>query len=147
MDLQDLYANVQEVVRLGEMPPDKAKQPKESEKKILLQWLESQLTGKTAKALAEKLSRFEYGNVVSHEDLFSGKYADLLGYTLDRRWLISEFIFNEKINRLLNYRPTRKIYGTTYQVQETAEFIGAPKRSMETSSEEPSQTRFCYRKK
>ena len=127
VDLQDLYANVQEVVRLGEMPPDKAKQPKETEKKILLQWLESQLTGKTAKALAEKLSRFEYGNVVSHEDLFSGKYADLPGYTLDRRWLISEFIFNEKINRLLNYRPTRKIYGTTYQVQGDSGVHWSPK--------------------
>ena len=65
--------------------------------------------------------------VVSHEDLFSGKYADLPGYTMDRRWLISEFIFNEKINRLLNYRPTRKIYGTTYQVQGDSGVHWSPK--------------------
>ena len=44
VDLQDLYANMQEVIQLGEMPPEKAKQPKETEKKILLQWLESRLT-------------------------------------------------------------------------------------------------------
>ena len=41
VDLQDLYSNMQEVIQLGEMPPEKAKQPKETEKKILLQWLES----------------------------------------------------------------------------------------------------------
>ncbi|MBL64346.1 MAG: hypothetical protein CMI30_13185, partial [Opitutae bacterium] len=127
VDLQDLYANMQEAIQLGEMPPEKAKQPKQPEKKVLLHWLESQLAGKAAKALAEKLARFEYGNVVSHEDLFSGKYADLPGYTLDRRWLISEFIFNEKINRLLNYRPTRKIYGTTYQVQGDSGVHWSPK--------------------
>ena len=127
VDLQELYANMQEVVQLAEMPPKKAKQPNEADRKILLQWLDTQLTGKAAKALAEKLARFEYGNVVSHEDLFSGKYADLPGYTLDRRWLISEFIFNEKINRLLNCRPTRKIYGTTYQVQGDSGVHWSPK--------------------
>ena len=127
VDLQDLYANMQEVIQLGEMPPEKAKQPKETEKKILLQWLESQLTGDASKALAEKLARFEYGNVTSHEDLFSGEYEDLPGYSQDRRWLISEFIFNEKINRLLNYRPTRKIYGTTYQVHGDSGVHWSPK--------------------
>ena len=34
----------------------------------------------------------------------------------DRRWMISEFIFNEKVNRLLDYKPTRTIYGTSYEV-------------------------------
>ena len=98
------------------MPPEEEKQPSESEKKILKQWLDSQLTGKAAKALAEKLERFEYGNVVNHEDLFSGEYADLPRYSHDRRWMISEFIFNEKVNRLLDYKPTRTIYGTSYEV-------------------------------
>ena len=117
VDLQDLFGNVQEVVKLGEMPPEKSKkQPTKAEQKILLQWLDSQLTGKAAKALAEKLQRFEYGNVVKHDDLFSGDFADLPGFTHDRRWMVSEFIFNEKANRLLDYKPTRNIYGKTYQV-------------------------------
>ena len=117
VDLQDLFANMQEVVQLEEMPPEKAKKhPSKAEQKILLQWLNSQLTGKAAKALAEKLQRFEYGNVVKHEDLFSGEYADLPGFTHDRRWMISEFIFNEKTNRLLDYKPSRTIYGTTQEV-------------------------------
>ena len=105
----------------------KAKQPNEAERKILLQWLNSQLTGKAAKALAEKLRRFEYGNVISHENLFSGKYAEAPGYTPDRRWLISEFIFNEKINRLLNYHPTRTIYGTAQSVQGDSGVHWSPK--------------------
>ena len=93
VDRHELYINVQEVIRLAEMPPENAKQPNEAARKILLHWLNRQLTGKAALALAEKLWRFEYGNVITHEDLFSGKYAEEPGYTPDRRWLISEFIF------------------------------------------------------
>ena len=127
VDRQELFRKVQEVIRLAEMPPKKAKQPKEADRKILLQWLNSQLTGKASKALAEKLRRFEYGNVISHENLFSGKYAEAPGYTPDRRWLISEFIFNEKINRLLNYHPTRTIYGTAQSVQGDSGVHWSPK--------------------
>ena len=116
VDRQKLFSDVQQVIQLGEMPPEEEKQPSESEKLILKQWLNSQLTGKAANALAEKLERFEYGNVVKHEDLFSGEYADLPGYSYDRRWMISEFIFNEKVNRLLDYKPTRTIYGSSYEV-------------------------------
>ncbi|MBO53125.1 MAG: hypothetical protein CMJ69_20380 [Planctomycetaceae bacterium] len=124
---QTLFAKVQDVVQLGDMPPENAKQPSDAERKVLLQWLNSQLTGKAAKALAEKLRRFEYGNVVDHKDLFSGKYADRLGYTPDRRWLTSEFIFNERINRLLDYHPTRKIYGKTLPVQGDSGVHWSPK--------------------
>lgn len=127
VDRQALLGKVQAVVRLGEMPPEKAKQPSDAQRKILLQWLDSQLTGEAAKALAEKLLRFEYGNVVDHKDLFSGEYADLPGYTADRRWLISEFIFNERINRLLDYHPSRTIYGTTQQVQGDSGVHWSPK--------------------
>ena len=127
VDRQALVGTMQDVVHLGEMPPEEAKQPSDAERKVLLQWLNSQLTGEAAKALAEKLLRFEYGNAVDHNDLFSGEYADLPGYTPDRRWLISEFIFNEKINRLLDYHPTRKIYGKTYQVQGDSGVHWSPK--------------------
>ena len=127
VDQQGLFRQVQEVVHLSEMPPEDARQPTDSERKILLQWLTSQLTGKAAKALAEKLQRFEYGNVVDHVELFSGKNANLPGYTDDRRWLISEFIFNEKINRLLDYQPARTIYGASQQVQGDSGVHWSPK--------------------
>ncbi len=111
-----LFEKMQDVISLGEMPPADSEQPTKDERELLSQWLNSQLTGQTAKALEEKLQRFEYGNVVDHDDLFSGKYSSLPGFTNDRRWIVSEFIFNDKMNRLLNYSPTRSIYGKSYDV-------------------------------
>ena len=116
VDLQKLYGTAKDVVHFEDMPPAKAKQPSQEERKTLMRWLDSQLTGEASKALAEKLLRFEYGNVVKHEDLFSGEHAHLPGYTHDRRWMISEFIFNEKANRLLDYKPSRTVYGVPRQV-------------------------------
>jgi len=127
VDRQDLFVLSKQVLHFGEMPPRKAKQPSDAERAILMKWLESQVSGDAAKALAEKLKRFEYGNVVDHEDLFSGEYADLPAYTPDRRWLISEFIFNEKVNRLLDYHPTRTIYGEQHQVRGDSGIHWSPK--------------------
>lgn len=127
VDRQKLFGKMKDAVHLGEMPPEDAKQPSDAERKILQRWLDSQLTGEAAEALAEKLLRFEYGNVVNHEDLFSGEYANVPSYTPDRRWLISEFIFNERINRLLDYQSTRAIYGTTYQVRGDSGVHWSPK--------------------
>lgn len=127
IDRQSLLRKVQNVIHLNEMPPEEAKQPNEHERKILLQWVDNQLTGDASKALTEKLLRFEYGNVINHKELFSGKHANLKGYTSDRRWLISEFIFNEKINRLLDYHPNRTIYGTTQLVQGDSGIHWSPK--------------------
>ncbi len=127
VEQQKLFAKVQRVIQLSEMPPSEAQQPTSAERKLVLGWLENQLTGQAAKALSEKLMRFEYGNVVDHHDLFSGDYAHLPGSTPDRRWLISEFIFTEKINRLLNYQPTRKVYGTNQSVQGDSGVHWSPK--------------------
>ena len=52
VDRQELFRKAQEVIRFSEMPPQKAKQPSEVDRKILLQWLNSQLTGKAARFLA-----------------------------------------------------------------------------------------------
>ena len=38
VDRQDLFRKVQKVIRLSEMPPEKAKQLNEADRKILLQW-------------------------------------------------------------------------------------------------------------
>ena len=48
--------------------------------------------------------------------------------------MISEYIFNEKANRLLDYKPSRSIYGTTQKSRETAVFIGAPNRTRQQVS-------------
>jgi mono/diheme cytochrome c family protein len=127
VDQQKLYANAKAALQIKEMPPEKAKQPSAAERAILMQWLNSQLTGDAAKALTEKLLRFEYGNVVNHEDLFSGKYANLPASSPDRRWVLSEYIFNEKVNSLLDYRPSRTIYGKQYPVDGDSGVHWSPK--------------------
>lgn len=112
VDLQKILAESKEQVHFEDMPPEDAKsQPTKEERALLIKWLDTQISGDVAKALAEKLKRFEYGNSVDHSELFSGKHASLPASTPDRRWLVSEFIFNEKVNRLLDYKPSRNIFG------------------------------------
>lgn len=111
VERQTVFAKAQEVVRLKQMPPSEANQPSKPERKLLLSWLSNQLTGEEARKLAEKLRRPEAGNYINHQDLFSGEFADLPGYSPDRRWLISEFIFDAKINDLINHVGVRKIDG------------------------------------
>ncbi len=105
----DLLNRVQEQVYFGEMPPKKKAQPTEAERGLLTEWLGKELRAHGASNLEEKLRKPEFGNVVDHGKLFSGKYKDLPGSTPDRRWLISEFIFDAKMNRLLEYTPQRDI--------------------------------------
>ena len=112
----DLLNRVQEQVYFGEMPPKKKEQPTEAERKLLAAWVSGELRAHNASKLEDKLRMPEYGNVVDHEKLFSGKYAGLPGYTPDRRWLISEFIFDAKFNRLLEHTPNRNIDGKRQSV-------------------------------
>jgi hypothetical protein len=128
VDLQKLFEASREALRLGEMPPEEAEsQPDREERELLMQWLEGHVSGDAAAALAEKLKRFEYGNVVDHGELFSGKHGELPGYTADRRWLVSEFIFNERVNRLVDYHPTRSVYGKQVAVRGDSGVHWSPK--------------------
>ena len=107
----DLLNNVHEQIFIGEMPPKKKKQPTEAERNLLVEWLSKDLQAHGASKLEDKLRKPEYGNVVNHEKLFSGQYKDLPGFTPDRRWLISEYIFDTKFNHLLGIKKTRDIDG------------------------------------
>lgn len=111
-DRLDLLNRLQEQLYIGEMPPrKKKKQPSEDERREMIEMLTAELKKYNASKLEEKLRRPEFGNYVNHEKLFSGEYTHLKGYTPDRRWLISEFIFNAKINRLIDYKPSKTIDG------------------------------------
>lgn len=112
----DLLNRVMEQVFLGEMPPKKEPRLTESERETLVAWLSSELRSHNASKLDDKLRMPDYGNVVDHEKLFSGKYKELPGFTPDRRWLISDFIFEAKFNKLLEYTPQREIDGKRYPV-------------------------------
>lgn len=113
----ELLNKVQEQLYFKEMPPkNKKKQPKEVDRNVLIKWVSSELKQFNASRLEEKLKKPEFGNYVDHEKLFSGKYKDLPAYTENRRWLINEYIFNDKMNRLLNHNGRRTIDGTNTKV-------------------------------
>ena len=100
-----------EQLHFGLMPPEDEEQLTEVERTEVAQWIRTQLDRFQGSSLKGKLAEPEYGNYLQHEKLFSGEYADLKGYTEDRRWLINEFIFNAKINRILNHLPFKTIDG------------------------------------
>ena len=102
---------MQEAVRIEVMPPEHANQPTEAERKLLDDWLGRVLEEAGAGKLEDKLRKPEYGNYVDHEKLFSSEYADLPGLTDDRRWLISEYIFDAKMQRILDGRTTGEWQG------------------------------------
>jgi len=112
----DLLNKVQEQVFFGLMPPSDEEQPTEAERTQLANWVSTELSKHNASKLEEMLRKPEYGNYVDHDKLFSGEYKDLKGFTDDRRWLISEFIFNAKINRLIDHEGVRTIDGERMNV-------------------------------
>ena len=112
----DLLNRVQEQVFFGEMPPKKKKQPMEAERNLLAEWVSKELRAHNASKLEDKLRMPEYGNIVDHGKLFSGAYNDLPGFTPDRRWLISDFIFEDRFNRLTGFTPQRDIDGKRVKV-------------------------------
>ena len=70
--------------------------------------LAKELGAHHASTLEDKLQKPEFGNYVNHEKLFSGECKDLPGFTYDRRWLISEYIFNAKFQEMLEQKTTGK---------------------------------------
>lgn len=107
----DLLNKVQEQVFFKLMPPEDATSLGDKQRERLNKWISQELRQRNSAGLDEKLKRPEYGNFLDHEKLFSGDYAGLPGFTYDRRWLISEHIFNAKINQLLNYNGVRTVDG------------------------------------
>lgn len=111
-DRLDMLNRAQEQIYIGEMPPKKKKkQPSEDQRQEMIQLITTDLKKYNANKLEEKLRRPEFGNYVSHEKLFSGEYAKLKAFTYDRRWLVSEFIFNERINRVVDHNVNLNIHG------------------------------------
>jgi hypothetical protein len=97
----DILNRMQEQLYFGHMPPKEKKQPSEEERKAILAVVSKELGVYDASTLEGKLEKPEYGNYIDHEKLFSGEYKDVPGFSYDRRWLISEYIFNAKFQRML----------------------------------------------
>ena len=107
----ELLNRVHEQLYFGKMPPEDAEQPHKAERTQLADWVAKELNKHNASKLDDKLKKPEYGNYVDHDKLFSGEYAHLKGFTYDRRWLISEYIFDARFNRILNHSPFKTIDG------------------------------------
>lgn len=112
----DLLNRMQEQLYFQHMPPKKKEQPSEAERKAILAVVSAELKAHNASTLEGKLQKPEFGNYVSHEKLFSGEYKDVPAYTTDRRWLISEFIFDAKFQRILEKQTTLGSKGKRYSV-------------------------------
>lgn len=97
----DLLNRVQEQLFLGRMPPEEVDPLMPEQKKDLATWVSQELDKHNASKLEKKMQKPEFGNYVDHDKLFSGEYQHLPGFTYDRRWLISEYIFNAKFQRIL----------------------------------------------
>jgi hypothetical protein len=111
----DMLNRMQEQIFFKHMPPKKKKaQPSEAERQQLFDWISEELTKHDASRFEDKLRKPEYGNYVDHDKLFSGEFNDLPGFTYDRRWLISEYIFNDKFHRMLKGQGTGYHRGKRY---------------------------------
>ena len=108
-----LLNKIQEQLYSGQMPPKKKKQPTDSERDFLLEVVSNVLKKHQSSSLEDKLRFYRYGNYTDHDKLFSGKIKEQ-PYSPARRWLINEFIYNERINevfRLKGRERQRKFYG------------------------------------
>ncbi len=107
----DLLNRMQEQIYFQNMPPKQKRQPSEEERKAVLAVVSRELGIHHASTLEEKLQKPEFGNYVDHEKLFSGEYKDVPAFTYDRRWLISEYIFNAKFQRMLENDSRTRLKG------------------------------------
>ena len=94
----DLLNRAQEQLFLGRMPPENEEQLAAAERARLADWVSRELHKYNASKLEKKLQKPEFGNYVDHDKLFSGEFKNLPGFTYDRRWLISEYIFQRKVS-------------------------------------------------
>ena len=109
-DRLELLNNIQEQLYIGEMPPRKKKlQPSDKERAEAVKLILEELKKNNASKFEEKLRRPDFGNYVNHEKLFSGEYAHLEAYTPNRRWMVCEFIFDNKIARIMGKKGVVKV--------------------------------------
>lgn len=92
----DVMNKIQEQLFFKMMPPPKAEQPTEQDRRILSDWVRAELLKHKASQLDERLHLPGAGNYVDHARLFSGEIEEM-PYTPARRWLASPQIFRERV--------------------------------------------------
>lgn len=83
---------------------------------MFLNWFFVELGKYNVLRLEEKLCCFEFGNYIEYEKFFLGEYVYFFGFIVDWWWLISEFIFDVKINCFVDYVGRWIVYGVEMEV-------------------------------
>lgn len=97
----ELLNRIEEQVYLSQMPPKDEEQPTAAEIEQLLAWVSESFTTLGAKSeFRDKLHEPEFGNYVDHDTLFSGEITEK-PFSPARRWLISPYIFDRKIQSIV----------------------------------------------
>ncbi len=104
----ELLGRAQEQVLFQEMPPEDEKQPGSAERKLLYDWLRSEVLRLGGSDLEDKLRYPDYGNNVDHEKLFSGQIKDK-AFSPSRRWLVRPQIFEERTLDIFTVPPREMI--------------------------------------
>ena len=87
---------IQDQLFFETMPPAGEPAPSPAGKKLVAEWVRTELRTHDASELDKKMSYPDFGNYVDHETLFSGKVT-AAPFTPARRWLISPLIFEERV--------------------------------------------------
>lgn len=118
-DRNELLNLAHEAVHFEEMPPDDQPQLNEVQRKRLLAYLSGQASNQANAAIKDKLRYPHYGNLVDHDELFSGE-VKAAAYSPARRWLVSPMIFHERVMDVFELQGrdresmiSRKFYGVT----------------------------------
>lgn len=107
----EILNRAEEQLFLKRMPPEESDPLTVDQQSSLSNWLSTELNRFDASTLKQKLRKPEYANYLDHEQLFSGQHAALPGFTHDRRWLISEYIFNARFQRILQVNSRARRHG------------------------------------
>jgi hypothetical protein len=113
----EVLNRIEEQIYLEQMPPDDEDQPTTAERKAIFSTITNTFKEFGAKSnFRANMGKFSHANYVDHHKLFSGDYKDLKGFTYDRQWLISEYIFDAQFNRIFDSAPSKKIDGKKHYV-------------------------------
>lgn len=92
----DLLNKVQDQIFYKLMPPTKSEQPSVQDRRLMEDWVRTELRRHNASKLDERLPLPSAGNYVEHELLFNGTIKEK-PYTPARRWLVSPQIFSSRV--------------------------------------------------
>jgi hypothetical protein len=104
----DKWQTVYEQLQIGEMPPEDEPQPDNQVKQRVLQWIDQELAKSgNPNTFHEMQQKPHYGNLVSHDKLFSGEIKEE-SFSPARLWRRSPYHFDQSKVTFLGDDPKKK---------------------------------------